>query len=349
MDRSLKQVLISILLLGAAGVNFYSLKTLTFEKVEFLNFLIIFLISLLFFTVFLAFLIFTLEGRWKILIYFLLSCLLFLLLCPSTPSYNLTYLIVGILLFLLSLFITGERIRKEEDILLRFSFLRIFQSGIRNFFTGFAVLIAILIFLSPKVIGGRLTLPRSLFDALWPGMEKILSSQMPGFSGEMTVDEYILFQTFGIQEEIEDQIQYEKEQVFPLPEEKMNIELEKELEKQLQERMEREREKVTDEMLQQGREQLKKQLGIEREIKGDEKMKDIFYELITEKISKYTQRYPQMGSWGLILAFFLIAKMILMLFSYFCLAFGWLMFKIFIATNFFRIEKIKEDKEVIVI
>jgi len=350
MDRSLKQILISVLLLTTGGVNFYSLKALIFFKnIDFLPFFIIFLISLLFFTPFLIFLFLALQGKEKIFIYFLLSGLLFLFLYSSVPSEMFLYFAVGILSFLLFLFISDNTIKKEEEILLRFEFARIFQKGIGRFFTGFALVIGILIFLSPKVTGGNLTLPPSLFDAVWPGVEKILSSYMPGFSGEMTVDEYILFQTFGVQKEIKDQIQYEKEQVLPFPKEKMEIELEKELEKQLQEKIEKDRERTIDQILQQTRDRLRKQLGIEKEIKGDEKMKDVFYELITEKISKCTQQYPQIGSWGPILAFFLIAKTTLMLFSYFCLAFGWLMFKIFIAIKFFRIEKIKKEKEVIAI
>ena len=87
---------------------------------------------------------------WLILICFLAAVSFFVFFYFFTPQGNTTYLIVGTILFFLFLFLAGKAARDEERILLKFNFSRVSRKGFGHFFTGFAISIAILHFLSPK-------------------------------------------------------------------------------------------------------------------------------------------------------------------------------------------------------
>jgi hypothetical protein len=189
VNRIAKQILISILFLGFGCLNFYFLKTLLFEEGEILVYFISFLLSLLFFAPCFVLLVLTFgKQKWQYLLYFLISLSIFLFF-----SFNVYTAVSAVALFLF-FFAAARAVKEEKDSLLKFKFSRITRKGFGAFFTGLAILIAVLLFLSPKIIGGELTLPRSLFDAAWPMIENIFSQQMPGFSGEITVDGYIFLQ-----------------------------------------------------------------------------------------------------------------------------------------------------------
>lgn len=350
MRKIVKQIIISILFLVFLNLSFYFLKVLLFEKTGLLYHLIFFLISLLFLALFYIFLaLSSLEVKW------LLLCLLLVIVSSLLWFGTSLYIILGGVLFSAFLFWATISMKKEENTLLKFDFYRISRAGYGFLFTGLGLLIAILFFISPKIMGGELTIPKSLFDYFWPFFERFFATLYPGFSGDLTVDQFLILQMSGITEKlleeyIKPETQGEPKGGFSLFfEQKIEIEFQEELQKEIQKQLERERKKVSKEILIEGRKQIAKDFKIDRELKGKEKMKDIFYEMLKNQIPAIEGPSKVAGVVGLVFAFFLPIKAIFTLLVYPYLLFSLLIFKIFSKVKFFKINKIQVEKEKIVI
>jgi hypothetical protein len=257
---------------------------------------------------------------------------LFILLWFKLSVYTL--IAVGILLILFVL--ADISIKREEKSFYKFRFEKIFRSVEGLIFSGFAVLIAFLVFLSPRIAGGSLNLPRSLYDSIFPRIEKIYANQMPGFSGDMTVDEYLLLS--GIRggsfkgtplENLEKPKTYEElKQIFnsiqsgPLA-------------------------AAFQEALKQGRDQFSKAINIE--VKGEDKMKDVLYNMISSQISSSLERYKQISIVALIFILFLLIRTIISLFGLVYAPLAFLIFKIFQKAKFFKLEEETVQREKITI
>ena len=344
MDKKLlKQISLAFLFVLFLNLGFFYLKILLFvEDIEYLNSLILFLIFFLFGAIFFIFLILTKPSlKLQIPIYFLV-------LASTLFWFGVSgYMIVGELMFSFFLFLAQIILRQEEKNLLKFSFCRLSRKGYGTFLTGTAILISILLFLSPKILGGEITLPRPLFDWAWPMIERVLSSQYPGFNGDMTVDQFIILQMSGNIEQILER--YQKPEIenqssgpsLPFGGEQIEIELQKEIQKQLEEA----KKSISEEILQQGREEFAEAFQIGKKLKGDEKMKDIFYGVITNLIAQNIKSWKEVGTTGLILIFFMMIKTVSIFLNYILLLISWLIFKILIAMKFFAIKTVKVDKE----
>lgn len=357
MKPIVKQIIISILLLLTTALSFYWLSVIFFKDVPFLNPFIFFLISFLLCATFLIFsALSSFKLWWQIFIYLLNSLLILLFF-----KFN-NFIAFGVLSFFLFSFFASKVVQDEKDVFLKFKFFRIAQKGTESFFTGLALLTAVLIFLSPRFAGGELIFPRALFNAIWPQAEVIFSKQLPGFSGEMTVDDFIFLQIFGSKKENpSDQNQYKTQQFFSLPfggekielelGEKLGEKLEEQIRKQVEEQLknlsEEEKKRITQEMLKQGRDQFSQLLG--RELKGDEKIKDVFYEILSSQFSKAVEPYKKSGTVGLIFILFLITRMLSTFLLYIFLPISYILFLIFKKIRFFQIKIEKADKEVLTI
>lgn len=342
MKKLYKQFLIPSLFLISTFLTFYWLSTLFFKKEQF--FLSDFILFLFFLFLMAGFFIFSVlvlsKSAWQILLYFLASCGIFIFF-----GFNLWIKIAGFSFFLF-LLLGSWLAQRERDILLRFSFSRISKNGIKNLFSGMAICIAILAFLSPKIIGGKLTLPPFLFNLLWPSIEKIL----PGISTETTVDEFLIFQSQQFQKEIgipENEgglFQEIMSQLFPFSLEKLEPGLSKEL---TEKRLKEEEAKTSEEFLKLQKQELSKMVG--RELKGDEKIKDLFYEMISAQISRVIKPYQTIGAIAVIFIFFSIIKVLLNIYLFICFPFFWLLFIILKRVGLFKTKTEKVDREEIAI
>lgn len=350
MKKIIKQIIILILFLAFLNLSFYFLKALLFSKIAPLNYLFFLLISLLFLTLFYIFLVLTsIEIKWLVLCFLLVIGL-------SLGWFGISiYTIFGSILFSVFFFLAKMTMQKEESALLKFSFSRISRAGYGLLFTGLGLLISILLFISPKIMGGELTVPKSLFDYFWPFFEKFFATLYPGFSGNLTVDQFLILQMSGVTEKLLEE--YSKPETQGRPEgglslffeQKMEIEFQEELQKEIQRQLERERKKIPKEMLIEGRKQIAETFKIDRTLKGDEKMKDIFYEMVKNQIPTIEGPSKIAGVVGLVFTFFLPMKVIFTFLTYPYLLFSLLAFKIFSKIKFFKINKIQVEKEKIVI
>ena len=343
MNKKLfKQVLLAFLFFIFLNLSFFYLKTFLFKEGNILSPLILFLIFLLLGATFFVFLVLS-KPSFKLQIPIYLLALGSILFWFGTSAY-----IIGTgLVLTLFLFFSQTVLQKEEKNLLKFSFSRLSRKTYEALLTGVAILIAVLLFLSPKLLGGKINLPRSLFDLIWPTIEKFLSSQTPGFFGDMTVDQFLILQMSreNVEKMLEQYLKTKapKQSSGPLLpfQGKIEIEFYKELQKQLEET----KKQVSKEALQKGREELAKMFQIDRAFKGNERMKDIFYEAVTTLIAKNVKSWEQVGVIGLIFIFFMFIKAIFIFFNYIIILFSSLLFKILMAVKFFKINIVKVDKE----
>lgn len=342
MNQIAKKVLISLLFLTFLNLSFYGLKLIFFQKSNFWTSLILFLVALFFSLTFLSFLSLAFlrpliynqkemkDSFLRFVVYFfgLLSIFLWF-------GIN-GYILLSSVFFLVFLFLGDIFIKREEKLFVKFHFKRILKTAQNTLLTGIAILIAFLAFLSPKFIGGKIELPRSFYDDIFPRLEKTYSSQIPGFSGEMTIDEFLLLQGFnqGIFKgtplgDIKPPRTYQElQEIFN------NIQLSPAKD-------------MFQQVLQQGRSQFSKTAGIE--LKGDEKMKDVVYQIISYQISLSLRPYRQIGIAGLIFFFFILSRGLIGIVGLFYPPVAWLLFEIFRKIKFFRIEKETIEREKIII
>ena len=199
MSAIKKQILISLLFVLFLNLNFLGLYLIFYsQSITFLGSFIYTLILLCLLNAFFVFFVLSFlepivykerkikESLIRFLIIFIGSFPIFFWF-----GFNI-YSALAFFFFLLFLMLTSRAINKEKGSSLKFRFGRIFKSSKWIFLTGFAILIAFVAFLSPKILGGKIQLPRSLYDAVFPDIEERLASQYPGFSGEMTVNEFVL-------------------------------------------------------------------------------------------------------------------------------------------------------------
>ena len=344
--KLLKQILLAFLFFIFLNLSSFFLKTTLFKEGSILSSLILSLIFLLLNATFFVFLVLS-KPSLK------LQIPIYLLTLGSSLFWFGTnvYLIGASLVFILFLFLSQMVLQKEEKNLLKFSFSRLSHRTYEVLLTGLAVLIAVLLFLSPKILGGNVNLPRPLFDFLWPTIEKFLSSQMPGFSGDMTVDQFLIFQMSGenIGKMLEEYLKTRGQTQSTSPLLPFQGQIEIEFYKELQRQLEEEKAKIPKEVLQKGRIELAKTFQIDEKLKGNEKMKGIFYEATTAMITENVKSWEVFGEIGLILIFFLLIKTLSIFFNYILLIVSWLIFKIFFAAKFFKLITIKVDKEELII
>lgn len=342
MQKIIKQILVGLLFLVFLNLSFYSLKVIFFQKGFSLAFLVLFLVSLLFSLAFLVFL--NLSFPKKIIqqekeikdsalrfVFYALGALSVFLWFGFTA-----YIVIAFAVFLISFLLSDFYQRRESATFLKFSFRKTSKIAQSFLFTALTLLIAFLVFLSPKIIGGKLELPRPVFDAVFPQLEKIYSSQIPGFSGEMTVDEYLLLQ--GLTEGAFKGTPLESVQI---PKDLQG------LENLLVSIQTGPLGASFQQALQQGRSQLSKAFGVE--IKGDEKMKDVLYQMISNQFSSNIQKYKQLGTVILILVLFFFIRGIFGIIGILYFPLALLIFKIFKATGFFKTEKETVEREKITI
>lgn len=340
MNKIAKQVILSVLFLIFAVLSIYSLKVLLAGDIENTAlYVILFLVSLFFSASLLVLLGLGLKLRWQAVVYFLVSGAAFLLFLPLTEGTNISYLIIGTVLFFGLLCWGGKNTKREEEILLEFNFFRVAKKGFGMFFTATAILLAVSFFLSPKMTGGELTLPKPLFNFAWPVVESIFSQQYPGLSGDMTVDEYIVLQKI-IQEKDQSSSQ-NANPLIPFSSDQMDKE-------KLLKKVRTRKQQIPSQVLKTNRANLANDLGLEK-LKGNEEVKPVFYRMISKRIETAIEGYKQLGSLGLIIIFFLLAKAVLSLFSEIVVFPAWLVYKLSIATNFFRTEKVETKKETFVL
>ena len=343
--KLLKQILLIILFVIFLNLGFFYLKTLLFKEVEILSTLIPFLIFLLFGATFFIFFLFSRPSlKLQIPVYLLVFA--FILLRFGVSG----YIIVGGLIFALFLFLSQITLSKERENLLKISFCHLSQKGCGILLTGAAILISILLFLSPRILGGEINLPRPLFDLAWPMTEKFFASQFPGFFGDMTVDQFLMLQMYpNIDELLEKYLKSQTPKQTPGPTLPFQGQIEIEFYKEIQKQLDEAKKGISQEVLQKGREELAKTFQIDKKLKGDEKMKNVFYEMVSNLIAKNVKSWEKFGMIGLILIFFMLIKTVSIIFNYVALLISWIIFKILIAIKFFMIRTVKVDKEEIVL
>lgn len=352
--KLLKQIILAFWFILFLELSFWYLKTLLFQEAEVQVYLISFLIFFLFSIIFSVFLALS-RTSLKIQVPIYLLVIGSILFWFGTSG----YVIAGGLIFTVFLFFSQKNSQEEGKNLLKFQFLRISREGYSTFLTGAAILLAILLFMSPKIFGGEMILPRSLFDLAWPVLESAYSAQFPGFSGKMTVDQFIILQTSGnIEEILEKYMQPQTEDRSSAPSlpfigDPIEIEYKKALEKELQKQLEEAKTDISEEMLREAREDFSESLQLDRKLKGDEKLKDLFYEvannLIVRSLRSGEMASPIVGTTGIIFAFFLLIKTIFILFNYLLLPISWLCFKALLKTRFFKIKTVQVKKEELVL
>lgn len=349
MDSFPKQVLLSLLFILFLNLSFFGLRLVFFQNGSILGYSVLFLVFLLFCLIFFVFWVLSFLpvnfAQERKIIFRLVKFLI-----PALCSFSIfiwfglnVYTAIAALIFLLFILLSASTIEKKESLGLKFDFSQVFRATKWTFLTAFAALIAFVAFLSPKLLGGRIELPRSLYDAVYPKIEERLILQYPGFSGEMTLDEFILLLAF--QNPSKD---------FPLknPQEKIkNYSDFKILSKQFESKVGK---KETGKLLKESRKEFLKTFGIDAKktkISGDEKMKDVFYKISSSWFDARAKFYQYIVGIiaGLIIFFFFIARFTLSLVSIFYLPIAWIFFKVLRKINFFKIDIEKVDREKITI
>jgi hypothetical protein len=234
------------------------------------------------------------------------------------------------------MFFTADKaIRKSANIFIKFNFTNSFKVAKGSLLTGFAMLIAILIFLSPKIIGGKIQVPRSLFEKLVPVAENLYKTQSPGFSSDMTVDEFIFLEAlsgnnFPGAKDLEIKNYDDLKETIRLVKQRVN-------------------QQVINKSLNQPKQDLSRMSG--KRLKGSEKMKDVIYDTISRQLSLSLKSYQNIVgvTIGLVLFFFLILKGILSIVGLIYLPVAWIFFTIFRRNNFFKIETVSVNQEKLII
>jgi len=348
MNPILKQVLFSVLFLLFLSLSFLGLYLIFYSTtITFLSSLIFFLIILCFSNTFFVFLALSFlqittyktkeikGGFLAFLVVFLGSFSIFFWF-----GFNI-YSFLAFILFLVLLFSSYHLIKREQSKYLKFDFSRVFKISKWTFLTGFAVLIAFVAFLSPKLLGGKIQLPRSLYDAAFPKIEQQLISQYPGFSGEMTVDEFILLVSF-------------KNPPKNFPIKKTEIKTYSDF-KNVSEKFEKKiNKKELDKLLKENRKELLNSFGVDQaeiKIKGNEKVSDVLYKISSNWLEAKSKIYQYVAGIiaGLILFLFLMARLVLSIAGFFYLPIAWFFFKFLRKINFFKIDIEKVEKEKITI
>lgn len=307
-------------------LSFWFLKKILFsnEKVQILEIILFSLFILLFFSFFLLFSL-SFLGKNISRKTFILEEIGFFLPLFGIPFFFFpvnALTILGVLLFSGILIFCQRSIFHYGNLFLKFSFFKESKIAFRSFALALSILLSILLFFSPKTLGGKLVFPKFIFEILWPGLEKALQTQFPGFSGEMTVDEYL-------KKLIEERYQsllkernlsfYEKK----LMEEKIKV--------------------IKKEELKKARENFSQIFGLK--LKGEEKLKEVIYEAISKKINSFFSSYETWGKLGIIFVFFLLVRGGLSFVSFLFLIFSFLLFKILFWIKLFRIEKEMVERE----
>lgn len=254
-------------------------------------------------------------------------------------GFNAWMFLLFILLFL-SFYFGSRSIEKRFGHSLKFSFLEILGTGKPLFLNGIALLVAFLVFLSPKILGGKIFLPRFAYDFLFPEIEKTFANKYPGFSGEMNIDEFVFLMV--IQNPPRD---------FPIDKSEIKVEDYSQLKESFGKFKRKLGGKNTKIFLDQSRYQVLKGFGFSedeiKKIKGTEKLNDFFYQIISKEIEKKSKIYQYfIGSvLGIVIISFLIVKFLLAILF---LIFVPLIFGLFVflrKLGVFKINLIKVNKE----
>ncbi len=151
---------------------------------------------------------------------------------------------------------------------------KILRGGLPLFLTSFALMVTVFYFSSVSSAGGSIFLPKALFDAVIPLLEKPLQGILPGFRSEASVDELLLaFASRQLGGELDPS---------GLPKEER------------------------DELLSQSRETLSQQFGIT--LTGNEKAGDLLYRLTNAQVAKFLGPWRQYMPFLAAAGFFIAIK-----------------------------------------
>ena len=315
---------------------------LFFEKKPFPFFkFLIFLFGLLFSSLLLSV---GFRKRWSFFFLFLGTLIFFLIFLPKTSKIN--YLIFGFLAFFLSGVLALSQKETFEKIFLKIPFFYFSSRVFSWFLLGFSVFLAILIFLSPKGLEGKIHFPKRFFDYLWPSIERKLGEflfpkEKETKLGEMTVDEFLIK---NFEKNLpKSSVLKEKKVEFPFAG-TIEIELGKEM-----------IEKLKKDYLRDGRKKFSELSG--KEIKGNEKMKDVIYWILNYQIVKNFEKKGKeeknkkelLGSVSIIFLSFVLIRGFFSLLCLLYLPLAWIFFEFLKKIKFLKIKKEKTEKEIIVL
>jgi hypothetical protein len=254
------------------------------------------------------------------------------------------YSFLGFVLSLITLFEASRIIEKLMNRSLKFSFWQIL-SGTRMFFlSGFAILIAFVAFLSPKILGGKMFLPRSVYDFIFPKLEDKIASFYPGFSGEMSLNEFAFLMVVKNPPEN-----------FPINNVKNKVKSYNDLKNVLSEVEAKLGKEKMKEFLNSARVQLLRSFGFKddeiKEIDGNQKVKEFFYVGVSKWLEKSSRAYKFLAGaiFGILIFFFFIVRFILLIISIVYLPLWVFLFEYLKKIGFFNIKVEKVDKEIITI
>jgi len=344
MSKKFKKVLIFFCFFLFFFLTFFLLyQGLFFEKKPFSFFK--FLISL--FALLFSFLLLSIGFRkkWSFFLLFLESLIFFLIFLFKISKIN--YLIFGFLVFFLSGVFALSQKETFEKIFLKIPFFYFSSRVFSWFFLGFSVFLAILIFLSPKGLEGKIHFPKRFFDYLWPSVEKkagefLFPKEKEIKLGEMTIDEFLIKN-------------FEKNlSKSPVLKEKREVELpfagaiEIELGKEMIEKLKKD-------YLKDGHKKFSEFSG--KKIKGNEKMKDAIYWILNYQVVKNFEKKEKeekkkkelLGSVSLIFLSFVLIRGFFSLLCLLYLPLAWILFEFLKKIKFLRIKKEKTEKEILVL
>ncbi|MFH0987594.1 MAG: hypothetical protein V1841_01735 [Patescibacteria group bacterium] len=340
--KFLKSLFLSVFSLVFLNLGFFYLKSSLLQEGKLLAPFIIFLVFL---SLGLMFFLFLILGKPSLKMQIPLALLAFgsVIFWFGASIYVIT---AGALIFVF-LLITQISIKRDAGNFLKINFSFLSKKGYGILLTGISILVAALLFVSPKILDGKINLPRPLFDTYWPQTEKIFASQYPGFSGDMTVDQFIMLQISGenVQEMLEQYFKTKSPEQSSAPLLPFQGEIEIEFYRELQGQLDELKEQVSPDIVIEGRRGLAEAFKINRELKGSEKMKNILYESVTKIVAQSVKSLGKFADVWLVVILFLIIKSIFALLVYLMVPLSFIIFKFLTAVKFFIIKTVKVDKE----
>lgn len=198
--------------------------------------------------------------------------------------YRFQEIFLGGMVAAFCLFLWGfVAMRKTADSQARLHWYSILRAGIKKFFTGISVVFAVLFF---AVLGSSATLqeaviPKPVFHALLPMLEKPAQGLVPGFSADGTLDEAILH---AVKTQLKDV------DISKVP----NVQVRQFIAEQ--------------------RTALNRQFGTR--FTGKEKVSDVLYSVVSKKLSEYAAPYKHYIPAALSVGYFITMQFVFAIFSW---------------------------------
>jgi len=232
------------------------------------------------------------------------------------------YYIAAILLLLVCFSYAGHQVRKEEKARIKIDIDDISYNGLKTILFALWILISLIFYYSPYSSLSIITQKTSKYTE-----EKIISYYLPGFTMDMSVDDFIL-------------LLQARQQGINKPIEVTSYINEKKL-------------TISDAEMAKTRNNLLDKFKINHaDVSGTESIADtqILQKIITDNVEPFVQRMGPLGNIILTIIFYLLLSWILgKIFTIFILLFIWIIYKLLLNTNFMKINKTKVDSETIII